>query len=98
VGVPLRVIRAGLIRVAYGYSLHVGLAQEVKHDSQALRAHADKSNVDLVAGGHEAGSAQHIARHNGEGHGCTCALPQELATADAPAKSCAHGIHRDHLE
>src|SRR5260370_4839842 len=50
-GVPLRVIGAGFIGIADGNALNVGLAQEAKHNAQALGSDADERNVDLVTEG-----------------------------------------------
>src|SRR6266568_8101312 len=78
-GVPLRVIRAALIGIADSDALHVGFAQKVKHDAQTLRADADESNIDLVAGCNIPCAAQHPTRNDRKTN-CRCgSLSQELA-------------------
>ena len=64
------IVRAGFADVADSNALHVRLAQETQHDAQTLRADADESDVDLIAGRNESRAAQHPPRNDGEAKGC----------------------------
>jgi hypothetical protein len=75
----LRVIGAASVGIADGHALNVGVGQEMKHDAQALSADADESNIDLVARGNVAGSAQYATRNDGKTNRRRGALSQELA-------------------
>ena len=69
--IPLGMIGAAFVDVADGHALHVGLAQKVKHDAQALGADANERNVHLVAGRDIARATEHAARNNGKSErGC----------------------------
>src|SRR5215469_4645993 len=77
VRIPLRVIGARFRGIADGNTLDVRLAEEVKHDAQALRAHADESNVDLVARRNKAETAQDSPGDNGQAYRRLRRLRQE---------------------
>src|SRR5208337_180795 len=89
-GVPLRVIRGGLSGVTDGHALHIGLPQEVKHDAQTLRAYADESNVDFVAGRNVSGTAQHSTRNDGETNRGRRTLSYEFAPRNRAIKPSLH--------
>ena len=73
--IPLRVIGAGPVGIADGDALHVGFTQKAQHDAQALRANADKRNIDLVARWNISRAAQHPTRYDGQAHRRRSGLP-----------------------
>src|SRR5208283_1079335 len=79
-GVPLWIIRAGFVAVAYRHALHVGFAQKMKHYAQTLGTDADERDVHLVTGWHIACATQHPARNDGNSDSRCSALRQELAS------------------
>src|SRR5207248_2444275 len=76
-GVPLGIVGAGLVRIANGNALHVGLAKETQHDAKALRANANEAHVDFVAWGNIANAAQYAAGHDRKANGRGGGLSQE---------------------
>ena len=66
VGIPLRIVRAGLVGVANGHALDVRLFQEVQHDAQTLRAHTDEGDVHFIAGRYVAWAAANVPGNNRE--------------------------------
>jgi hypothetical protein len=62
---PLWVVSGGFVAIANSNSLDIGFLQEVEHDTEALRAYADESQVDSVTRGNVAGAAEDAARDNG---------------------------------
>jgi hypothetical protein len=78
-GIPLWVIRAHFIGVTHRHALHIRLPQKVKHHAQTLRADANESNIDLVAGRNVPRAAQHPPRHDREANRSCGSLPDELA-------------------
>src|SRR5215470_6021668 len=77
--IPLRIVRGAGIYVADRHALYIGLLQEAKHDTQALRTDTDESDVDLVAGRDISRAAQNPARNDRKPRRSHAGLPQELA-------------------
>ena len=96
-GIPLRIVRAGLVGVAHGHALDVRFLQEVEHDAQTLRAHTDEGDVDFIAGRDVARAAQNVPGNNGQGQGGAGALLEELAAAEGRDGFCISGLRRFHF-
>src|SRR5437879_12815635 len=96
-GIPLRIVRAGLVGVANRHALDVRFLQEVEHDAQTLRAHTDEGDVDFIAGRDVARAAQNVPGNNGQGQGGAGALLEELAAAEGRDGFCISGLRRFHF-